>query len=99
MKDNQMAQVDIDDDSLNRYVVWHYRFDNETRHFTKIPIATFSTSREARKLFKLESELLRKKKESGLADEREYISSDQKTAGHTVRTRELRLFLRRFRQK
>jgi hypothetical protein len=94
-----MTQVDIDDDSITRYIVWHYRFDNETRHYKKIPIAAFSKPREAKKIFNQESDRLRKRKESGLADEREYISSDQKTAGHKGRARELRMFLRRVRQK
>ena len=94
-----MAQVDIDDDSITRYIVWHYRFDGETRHFRKIPVAAFSKPREANRLFNQESDRLRKRKASGLADEREYMSSDQKTAGHKVRTREFRMFLRRVRQK
>lgn len=94
-----MAQVDVDDDSITRFIVWHYRFDSETRHFMKIPVAAFSKPREAKRVFNQESDHLRKRKESGLADEREYICSDQKTAGHKDRTRELRLFLRRFRQK
>lgn len=94
-----MAKVDIEDDAITRYIVWHYRFDSETRHFKKIPVAAFSKPREARRLFNQESDHLRKRKESGLADQREYISADQKTAGHKGRTRELRIFLRRVRQK
>lgn len=94
-----MAQVDIDDDSITRYIVWHYRFDSETRHFKKIPVAAFSKAREAKRLFNQESDFLRKRKESGFADEREYISSDLRTVGHKVRTRELRVFLRRVRQR
>ena len=94
-----MAQVDIDDDSITRYIVWHYRFDSETRHFKKIPVAAFSKAREAKRLFNQESDLLRKRKESGFADEREYISSDLRTVGHKVRSREFRVFLRRVRQK
>lgn len=94
-----MAQVDINDDSITRYIVWHYRFDSETRHYKKIPVAAFSKPREAKRLFNQESDRLRKRKESGLADECEYISSDQKTAGHQGRTRDLRMFLSRVRRK
>jgi hypothetical protein len=94
-----MVRVDVGDDSITRFVVWHYRFDNETHHFKRIPVAAFSRSREAQKLFKQESNELRKRKESGLADEREYISLDQKTAGHLIRAREIRMILKKFRQK
>lgn len=94
-----MVQVDIDDDSIIRFIVWHYRYDTETKHFRRIPIAAFSSSREARKLFKAEAELLRKRKVSGHADEREYISLDQKSQGHKGRAQDLRTFLRKIRQE
>ena len=94
-----MTQVDIDDDSITRYVVWHYRFDSETCHFKRIPVAAFSTSREAKRLFNQESDQLRKRKESGVADDREYVSLDQMTAGHKIRAREIRMLLRWFRPK
>ena len=89
-----MGIVDLNDDTVDRYIVWHYRFDESTSHFRKLPLAAFSTSREARRLFKVESQNLLKRKESGLADAREYISSDQKKRGHNRIAREMRFFLR-----
>jgi hypothetical protein len=94
-----MGIVDLNDDTVDRYVVWHYRFDESTSHFRKIPLAAFSTSREARRLFEVESQELLKKKESGLADAREYISSDQKKRGHNRIAREMRSFLRLIKSK
>ena len=98
-KVNDMAQVDMNDDTVDRYIVWHYRFDEDTSHFRKIPLAAFSTSREARRLFEVESQNLLKKKESGLADAREYISSDQKKRGHNQRARDMRFFLRKIKNQ
>jgi hypothetical protein len=87
-----MAQVDINDDNIDKFIVWHYRFDPSTSHFRKIPLAAFSSSREAKKLFKFESKALEKRKSAGLADKREYISSDQQLHGHKKRAREIRIF-------
>lgn len=89
-----MVQVDMNNDNKDKFIVWHYRFDSSTSHFKRIPLAAFTTSREAKKLFKLESKNLEKRKSAGLADSREYISSDQQLHGHKKRAREMRIFLR-----
>ena len=90
-----VAQVDINDDKIDKYIVWHYRFDEITSHFKRMPLAAFSTSREAKKLFKIESGILQKRKNAGLADAREYISSDQMVRGHKAGARQMRIFLRK----
>jgi hypothetical protein len=94
-----VARVDIDDDSKDRYIVWHFKFDQSTSHFARIPIAAFSSSREAKKLYKVESRMLQKRKDSGLADSREYISSDQKTRGHNERARDMRVFIKKIKSQ
>jgi len=94
-----MAQVDMNDDTVDRYIVWHYRFDENTSHFRKMPLAAFSNSHEARRLFEVESQKLLEKKESGLADAREYISSDQKKRDHNQRARDMRFFLRKIKNQ
>jgi hypothetical protein len=90
-----VAQIDINDDTIDKYIVWHYRFDETTSHFKRMPLAAFSTPREAKKLFKIESGNLQKRKNAGLADVREYISSDQMVRGHKASARQMRTFLRK----
>ena len=45
-----MATIDYKDESLNRYSVWHHRFDSETNHFRWFLIECFDTEREMQNL-------------------------------------------------
>ena len=41
-----MARVNIDDETVNRYSVWHHRFDAETNHFRWFLIDCFDKEKE-----------------------------------------------------
>ena len=41
-----MAKVDINDSLVNRFSVWHHRFDPETNHFKWFLIDCFDTEKE-----------------------------------------------------
>ncbi|MBI3430369.1 MAG: hypothetical protein HY050_10030 [Actinobacteria bacterium] len=44
-----MAEVDINNNSIKRFAVFHHRFDPETNHFRWIGIKAFSNQREWKK--------------------------------------------------
>ena len=41
-----MARVEIDNPSVNRFSVWHHRFDQETKHFRWFLIDCFDNQKE-----------------------------------------------------
>lgn len=44
-----MDPVDINDDSIKRFAIFHHRFDPETNHFKWVGIKAFSKKREWKK--------------------------------------------------
>ena len=44
-----MAEVDVNDDSIKRFAIFHHRFDSETNHFKWVGIKAFSKKREWKK--------------------------------------------------
>ena len=90
-----MSQVNPDDDTLHRYVVWHYKYDPEFRERRMTAIAAFDTFSEADKLFKKMHTELSTLKTSGQADPRERISLDTRYPGHHARAVEARLAMRK----
>lgn len=47
-----MAKVDINDSSVNRFSVWHHRFDPETNHFKWFLIECFDSKKEMDELLR-----------------------------------------------
>lgn len=47
-----MARVDINDNSVTRYSVWHHDFDVETNHFRWILVDCFDNEREMNALLR-----------------------------------------------
>jgi hypothetical protein len=45
-----MARVDFEDESRNRYSVWHHRYDVETNHFRWFLVDCFDKEREMKSL-------------------------------------------------
>ena len=41
-----MAQVDPEDDSINRFIVWHYRYDLQRHERRHVVVAAFDNERE-----------------------------------------------------
>ena len=47
-----MARVDIDNKTVDRYSVWHHRFDEATNHFKWFCVDCFDTESEMEALLK-----------------------------------------------
>lgn len=45
-----MARVNFDDETTNRYSVWHHRFDPETNHFRWFLVDCFDKEKEMKSL-------------------------------------------------
>ena len=68
-----MTEVDPNDKSINKWVVLAHRYDPETRHFRYLPIAAYTTQREFKRRFKLESDELQNRRLKGVAHIKEEI--------------------------
>jgi hypothetical protein len=69
-----LGLIDPEDDSLPRFIVWHYHYV-ERHHERKLEaISAYSTRVEAYHEFNSKSNDLLKRQEAGLADIKEYFS-------------------------
>lgn len=92
-----MALIDPNDDTLHRFVVWHYHFIEE-RHERKLEaICAYSSRREAEKYFRKKSAELQKLQSEGQADSKEYFSCGYQRPGSKEDSRRTRLEIRRMR--
>jgi hypothetical protein len=86
-----MAEVDPEDDTIQRWIVYWYRFDparHERRHCV---VAAYETEREMISRMDVEAANLEAKRAAGLADQSEHLSGSEKGRGYKQRADEQRL--------
>jgi hypothetical protein len=81
---NPMAVVDPDDDSIDRYVVWHYRYDAVRNERRNVVAAAFDDEQEFLAQIKRRVGQLDELQARGEADEREHIGGVWKPAGEAT---------------
>ncbi len=92
-----MRLIDPEDDSLPRFIVWHYHYV-EKHHERKLEaISAYSTRAEADQEFSSKSIDLLKRQEDGLADPKEYFSCGYRAPGVREKSRLARLGIRKMR--
>ena len=69
-----MARVDDTDDSLDRFVLRHYRHDPERHERRHVPVAAFDNEAEALEALDAEDAELAARRSRGDADEREHFT-------------------------
>lgn len=84
-----MAQVDPDDDAIDRWVVFRYRFDPALRHRRHVIIAAFDNEAEFLAAADAEGCLVRDEIAHGFADAREHVTGMRYRPGHHERQRQL----------
>ena len=89
---NQDSNIDPNDDSIDRWIIWHYRYDPERRERRNIAIAAFDNLRAFMKCFKRVSAELEVAKSEGRAEVKERISGVMWKAGHRAEINQFRQF-------
>ena len=85
-----MARVDPEDDSIERMVVFHYRFDHSRGQRRQVAVAAFDNEEEfMNELERLGAELDEHKR-IGIAEDVEWISGFTKEPGYRERMRRMR---------
>ena len=85
-----MAEVDPEDDSRDRWVLWWYRYDPERRERRNTVVAAFTNKREfQRRLMELSQDLERRKS-SGESESVEHLSGVLYEAGSRTAIRHMR---------
>ena len=90
-----MSEVDPEDDTVHRYLVWHFKYDQNRRQRRMVVLGAFNTFPEAERLFLSKSNELVLLVASGQADPRERMSLDNRYPGHHARAVEGRLAMRK----
>lgn len=85
-----MAPVDPDDDTIYRFVVFHYRFDPERNQRRQVAVAAFDSWEEGTAEMERLAIELTQRKEAGLAEDREWMSGFAKEPGYRERMRRMR---------
>lgn len=88
-----MAQVDPDDDSIRRIVLYRYQYDPARRQRRNIVVAAFDDEGEFRACMDEQKVALDKQKAQGVAEEVEYLHGTFKEPGDARRTKERRVGL------
>jgi hypothetical protein len=70
----QMAEVDINDISVRRFIITRHRFDPETNHFRWMPEIAFNRKREWRRHLNKSNKELEKRRQHGAAHHKEHIT-------------------------
>ena len=70
----QMAEVDINDISVRRFIITRHRFDPETNHFRWMPEIAFNRKREWRKHLNKSLKELEKRRQQGMAHLKEQVT-------------------------
>jgi hypothetical protein len=81
-----VAEVRVDDDSIRRWVVWHYRYDPERRERRNVVVAAFDNPDEFHADIEKRSAHLRRNKERG-----EVLDSAERISGQVYEPGYLRL--------
>jgi hypothetical protein len=89
-----VAQVDPDDDSLRRYVVFHYRYDPERRERRNVLEAAFDNEAEFREYIDRSRARLDSDAEHGSVDQREHFHGTVWEPGYREQTRKNRIVRR-----
>ncbi len=71
---NHDPNIDPNDDSLDRWIVWHYRYDPERRERRNVVVACFDNRRVFMKFMERSNAELELAKLDGRADKKEHIS-------------------------
>jgi hypothetical protein len=85
-----MAKVDPDDDTIYRFVVFHYRFDPERNQRRQVAVAAFDDAEEGMAELERLGMALAQQKVAGLAEDREWMSGLIKEPGYRERMRRRR---------
>ena len=80
-----MAEVDPDDDSIDWWIVWHYRFDPQRRERRHVFVAAFDSAREMEARLHEEQVRLDAAKAIGDAEPQEWLSGGRKEPGYAAR--------------
>jgi hypothetical protein len=89
-----MPQVDADDDTIRRHVVWHYRYDPDRHERRNVTLAAFDHRNEYDQYVAARDEELRTAKAAGRAEADERISGTTLESGHRRRAQNQRLVSR-----
>jgi hypothetical protein len=79
-----VAVVDPSDDSLDRYVVWHYRYDAVRHERRNVVVITFDNEHEFLAEVEHRAALLRERQARGEAEQVEHISGVRKPPGYAT---------------
>jgi hypothetical protein len=85
-----MAEVDPEDDSRDRWVIWWYRYDPERRQRRNTVVAAFSKKREFSRRFRELSQDLERRKSTGESEAVEHVSGVLYEAGSRTSIRRMR---------
>lgn len=94
-----MTEINPDDEAITRHIVWHHRYDPSSDNFHRVAIKAFDNKRQAVRYMKKISKELEVNKVEGLAEIREFISSDIKEHNHRHHAQQARLLVRLFKKK
>lgn len=90
-----MARVDADDDSIYRWVVWHYRYDAERSERRNVVVAAFDNPGEFHADIEKRAAQLRARRELGEdIDPSEHISGLMREPGYQRKQRNAHLLKR-----
>ncbi|WP_148077022.1 hypothetical protein [Nocardioides aurantiacus] len=77
-----MPDVDADDDTIKRYVVWHYRYDPDRHERRNVTLKAFDRRNEYDQYLTARVEELRAAKAAGRAEADEQIGGTTREPGH-----------------
>lgn len=89
---NHDPNIDPYDDSIDRWIVWHYRYDPERRERRNIVIAAFDNRRTFMKFIERSNVQLEAAKSEGRADKKERITGTKLKAGYREEINQFRHF-------
>ena len=93
-----VAEVDPDDDTIDRFIVWWYRFDPARHERRNTTLAAFDNESEFMDRIEALSDQLRRLKTAGLAEAVEHVGGALHPAGYGTKVRTQRERLRMLRK-
>jgi hypothetical protein len=91
---NLDSNIDPNDDSIDRWLVWHYRYDPERRERRNIVIACFDNRRAFTRFLERSKADLNEAQLAGRADKEERITGVMWKEGYREEIAQRRLFRR-----
>jgi len=92
-----LGSIDPNDDTLHRFIVWHYHYVEEFRERKLEAICAYSTMAEAGRDYSARSADLLKRQVEGLTDGKEYFSCGYRRPGYKEHTEHQRLEIKKMR--